>query len=319
MMALRRGIASSCRPERAIVCPRRPMANKAEATSLREAVAQHARRPIVAGKEALEKPGEGMTVIRKVDRPSITVNIGNTEAVRLEQEAFQIMAEFDKATDPYAIRNLAEKAIEKLDAALKASPHNVQLGPLHHGKALCYIRLGDWSKAQAEAKAAIEADEAFVPAFESLGESLMMQGMYKEAIPWFTKFFDTFIEYYSHFEESKKLNSEEMLSKLLFKRGVCYFKVPDYICAAGDFNSVVELGGKQVAASYNWLGKIAFENGKYWEAVSLHTKAIEANPESVSAYSDRNLTYTMLGKKEEAEEDRRQMNLIKRKLVWKKF
>jgi len=53
--------------------------------------------------------------------------------------------------------------------------------------------------------------------------------------------------------------------------------------------------------------------------VSLLSKAIEKNPDSIAAYNDRNMAYEMLGKTKEAEEDRRMMNIVKRRVVWKKF
>jgi len=222
-------------------------------------------------------PSHKPIIIRKVDKPSNEpVDLGDTKAIRLEKEGFKIISEFNNLSNPIELKHKVQSAITILEEALNTDPHKLQLPNIYYGLGLCYMRLGDWLACEAMHKKAVDNDNDFVPAYEGIGEALMMQGQYPISLAWFTKFYDTFPEYYSAFGEySKKLSSEDILANILFKRGVCYFKIQDYTCAAGDFNVVVALDKINVAASFNWLGKIALEKGKWWDAIALNTKAIE--------------------------------------------
>lgn len=252
--------------------------------------------------------------------PKMKVDIGLTEAVKLETRAYDLLNSIREDTDYFEFKAKVAEAIETFKKALAANPHFLQIPHLYHGLALCYTRLTEWNKVIEYNQLALDSDADFVPAYESIGEAYQMQKEFKLALTWYTKFFDTFPEYYSAIDHQYKdpRASAEILGQLLFKRGICYYEIYDYEMAAGDFNTCVEVESKFAYAALNWLGRIAAEHGKYWDCVSLNTKCLERNPKCLAAYYDRNNAYEMLGKTKEAEEDMKMFNFLKRQLVWKK-
>lgn len=89
--------------------------------------------------------------------------------------------------DPVELRSKVKEAISEFQgcfryypthvvAALEAKPHPVQLPHIHHGLGLCYMRLGDWNEMIHQNELALHANEAFVPAYEAIGDALLAQG-----------------------------------------------------------------------------------------------------------------------------------------------
>eukprot|EP01128_Nolandella_sp_AFSM9_P001682 TRINITY_DN1195_c0_g1_i1.p1 TRINITY_DN1195_c0_g1~~TRINITY_DN1195_c0_g1_i1.p1 ORF type:complete len:383 (+),score=95.95 TRINITY_DN1195_c0_g1_i1:48-1151(+) len=271
--------------------------------------------------DAPQFPGGPSVPIRKVETPSNEpIDLGDTPAVLEERAGFAAIKELDDVTTRFDVETVVAKAHKHLFYALELNPHPVQRANIHYGITKGYQRLMDWKNCLKHGKKALYHDENFVPVYEVMGEACMMTSQWKKALGWFSKFFDTFPEYYSAFGEySKELNSEHILAGVLFKRGVCYFNIHDYVCAAGDWNGVIELGGPHVDKAYSWLGKIAFGRARYHESLAMLNKAIEINPESIKAYSDRSMVHDILGKTKEADDDRRQFNLLRSKLIWKRF
>jgi tetratricopeptide (TPR) repeat protein len=266
-------------------------------------------------------PTHQPTTLTLDTEPKQRVNLGLTEAVKLEIKAYEILNSLTASTDLYQFKDSVKASIDTFNKALKASPHVVQLPHLYHGIGLCYTRLTDFNKVIEYNQLALDVDPDFVPAYESMGEAFQMLKEYKLALGWYTKFYDTFIEYYSAIDEKTKNSktSEEILGQLLFKRGVCYYEIYDYEMAAGDFNTVVELDSRSAYTALNWLGRIAMEHGKYWDCVSLNSKAIAKNPKCLAAYYDRNAAYELLGKSKEADEDMKMFNYVKREKIFGKI
>jgi tetratricopeptide (TPR) repeat protein len=266
-------------------------------------------------------PTHQPTTLTIDEEPKQRVYLGETEAVTLETKAYDILNSLTETTDLYQFKAQVKESIETFHKALKADPHVVQLPHLYHGIGLCYTRLTDFNKVIEYNQKALDVDPDFVPAYEQMGEAFQMLKEYKLALGWYTKFYDTFVEYYSAIDEkthNAKI-SEEVLGQLLFKRGVCYFEIYDYEMAAGDFNTVVELDSRSAYAALNWLGRIALEHGKYWDCVSLNSKSIAKNPKCLAAYYDRNAAYEYLGKSKEAEEDMKMFNFVKREKIFGKI
>lgn len=266
-------------------------------------------------------PTHQPTSITIEKEPKQRVHLGLTEAVKLEAKAYDILNSLTDTSDLYQFKAGIKKSIETFHQALKEKPHVTQLPHLYHGIGLCYTRLTDFNKVIEYNQLALDVDPDFVPAYESMGEACQMLKEYKLALGWYTKFYDTFIEYYSAIDENTKNSktSEEVLGQLLFKRGVCYYEIYDYEMAAGDFNTVVELDSRMAYAALNWLGRIALEHRKYWDCVSLNSKALAKNPKCLAAYYDRNAAYELLGKSKEAEEDMKMFNYVKREKIWGKM
>eukprot|EP01124_Arcella_intermedia_P017868 TRINITY_DN24847_c0_g1_i1.p1 TRINITY_DN24847_c0_g1~~TRINITY_DN24847_c0_g1_i1.p1 ORF type:complete len:334 (-),score=69.06 TRINITY_DN24847_c0_g1_i1:545-1546(-) len=257
--------------------------------------------------------------VKESSNPQLDVDL-ESPSVHLQKKAFEIINNFNSAVNPIEITQKVQQAMNLINEALIKKPHTAQLPHLYYGLGLCYMRLGDWIACEISYKKAIEYEQNFVPAYEGMGEAMMMQGKHELAIAWFTKFFDTFPEYYSAFGEySNSLNSEEILAQILFKRGVCYVRIHDYPCASGDLNHVIELNGKYVASAYNWLGKVACYKGKAWDAVALFTKAIERDPTNYVSYLERSDAYLFLDQDDLANEDRRKYQLLKREALLKKL
>jgi len=242
------------------------------------------------------------------------IDLSGTEAYELEKKGFQYIETFSNHTDRRVAETSVKTAMSYLQDALEADPHICQVPHIHYGIGLCYIERRTWTKVQEHNQLALDANPDFVPSYEAMGEALQMQGQHTLALGWYTKFLDTFIEFYSAFGDYSfnHLPCEVIMGQVLFKRGMCYYNIKDYQMAAGDWNSLIELDGPLAHMAYGWLAEIAIIHKKYWEAVSLSTKAIERNPKYMKAYLGREVAYTHLNKPEEAEADRKMFVLLRR-------
>lgn len=252
----------------------------------------------------------------KLSKPHNETHIDNIKI----DKGFEIVSRFKHLKDIYEIKETASEAISVFKEALNTATKE-QKAHINYGLGLCYNKLGDWEECEQTIKSALELDPDHVPSYELLGEALQMQEKYKEALVWYTQYFEHFPKFYGSKSDAQKYSSysDDILSNLLIKRGVCYFKFGDFDKAKEDFNAVIKIDTKNVTTAYNWLGKIAMANAKWWDAVDYNTKAIERNPKSISAHNDRFIAYDALNRKEEAEHDRRMTNLLQREMTWKKM
>jgi tetratricopeptide (TPR) repeat protein len=263
-------------------------------------------------------PGPVPEIIRSVPASSRKpIDIGDTKAAELENKGMTIVSQFNTAKNPYELKAMVNEAISLLEEALNSDPHTAQIPHLYYGLGLCYLRLGEWLASEEFFRKSVEAEPNYVPSYEGCGEALYMQGHYENALGWFTKFVDTFPEFYGGIDPTNQLSSEHILASILFKRGMCYFHLKDMVCAAGDFNTVVDLDVAHVAMAFRWLGKIASIRGKWWDSVALLSKAIKKDPNLLGAYMDRSDAFAALNKNEESQEDWKMYQILRRKALWK--
>lgn len=123
---------------------------------------------------------------------------------------------------------------------------------------------------------------------------------------------------YRHLFPSKfVIFPESKLAENLYQRALCYYSIQSIQDSTKDWTAVTKLqSNHRSSSSWAWLGKIAAMYGKWQNCIDFTTKALEYNPENLSALENRQTALIVLGKKEQAKNDFKRFSIIAHDKLW---
>jgi len=162
----------------------------------------------------------------------------------------------------------------------------------------------------------IQISPEYSPALLARAECFFQQASYQLAILDCTEFIKTYRKYYEIMDarRSDPVRCETVLSRAVWLRGSCYYKIGDERMAINDLTICAELGEKETPLAHHYLGKCYMKEGKWYESIVENTKAIELKPQLVGAFKDRATANSVVGREDDAKEDSRRFSMLMSKL-----
>jgi len=112
------------------------------------------------------------------------------------------------------------------------------------------------------------------------------------------------------------MSANEIFSKVVYHRGLCYMKLGDYPSARQDFNTILRMDNEFKGRALHKIGKVAMLEGDWWTSIEKYSAALAADPNYIAAYHDRGVAYEAIGQDDKAEMDRRNAQILRRKVMW---
>ena len=120
-----------------------------------------------------------------------------------------------------------------------------------------------------------------------------------------------------------------MVSSAVWLRGLNYYRMNEYEIAIHDLNLCIDLKQKEMALAYHYRAKCLMKQStililismvldsnyfwfleKWYESIVDNTAAIEANPNIAGAFKDRAEANEIVGRKGDAESDKRIFTML---------
>ncbi|MDF0556731.1 tetratricopeptide repeat protein [Kamptonema sp. UHCC 0994] len=195
-------------------------------------------------------------------------------------------------------------ALDNYSSALKATPkfvanQNSYVEPLV-GRALVYIKLGDFQSAFNDLTEAINRNPEYYDAYLARAPIYLVSGDVQNAIKDLNSALSKYLDYpvafimrgsilgekgeykaaikdFTKAIESKQQDAENYRADAYYKRGLAYLNLKQYQKAIDDFKEATKRSPNYVEAYYNWA--VALANfGKYPEAINKCNQVIKLNP-----------------------------------------
>jgi tetratricopeptide (TPR) repeat protein len=180
----------------------------------------------------------------------------------------------------------------------------------------------------------IEKDATNYIAYFLCAECYAKADDHNQAISMYDSFLENLQDYVK--QERNRGNShiraEELYIETRIKRALCAIKFTDFPLAQDDLQEVINLIADLLshneqsnmdrnlllhykAIAHNKLGYCFYRRYRYYDAIEQNTLALKLEPTFMEAYRDRCECYECLSLDKEADEDRRMVEYLKRKMA----
>jgi tetratricopeptide (TPR) repeat protein len=272
--------------------------------------------------------------------------LGKGEARQAELKYTEALAVAPNVPMLYINRGIAFASQSKFQEAISDSDKALELlgagsfpqsysAVAYQTKGLAHQNQGNYKLAGEFYSKAIELDPTNAKFWNFRGITHQLQNQNDEALKDFTKaieldatiphFFVNRGEIYRRLKDLtaalRDCDSATQLDKsndmAYYNRGNTYIDLGKKDEALNDFNTAISLKPKSVY--FYGRGRLYFIQGKYELAVKDNTEALATDPQNSSAYGNRGLSYSKLGKDTLAIEDLRKALTIKDDSAWLRY
>lgn len=245
----------------------------------------------------------------------------------------------EKGISLYQSRNY-KQAITELKRVVDNDPNNFKA---HYYLGMCFIVLEDSEKAIDYLTKSIQANNKFPDAYNSRGLAYGYIGEVENSMSDFDRALildPEFAEAYlnratAHTDLGNVQQAVDDFSMAIslspqnpstyYQRGQLYIKLKNFDNAIKDIQHAIDMGFKR-SDIYFELGNCYFLSERWRQAIDIYTEAIRLNPRNHKALNNRAVSYDKIGKKAEAEKDRKTLEKMAGvrftpfdKIKWKTF
>lgn len=199
-----------------------------------------------------------------------------------------------------------EKAIENLSLSIQK---NNRFADAYNSRGLAYGYIGEVQNSLDDFDRALIIDPNFAEAYLNRATAHNNIGNIQQAIEDFTS--------------SIRLNPNN--PSVFYQRGQLYLQQKNYNEAIKDIQHSIDVGFKNSEVLFE-LGNCYFYSEQWRKAIDAYSESIRLNPNNDKSINNRALSYEKIGKKEEAEKDRKRLEKMAgvkftpfEKIKWKTF